>query len=422
MMDADNWSCYDLDESDRDDDLVDVNAGGEPSLTNGGSQPSPARSRPAAPLTQELRAVLRKIRFIGRGAQGVLYEAAYKDPEMLAAGQPTVVVKRLTSVQQLRDTQGFLASHIRELALLRVLKHDNIIRLERVLRAPANEVCLVMERYALDLSALALKRQVLLPESMVKLVARSLLRACAYMAESGAVHRDIKPSNVGVMGDGRIVLADFGSARTFAVQKGRGTPVAMVTTLTFTAPEMLLGCRDHTPAVDVWGVGVTLAELAKRRPFFDARSQLELLAKIFKTVGTPQDAQWMQSLPVCESFTFAPQPSQLADALKASVLDNAAGLDFMRRLLDPDPRRRITATAALEHPWLRLESPAPAAESELAAVVGAAAQQRQPSTARAPSVTQRRAGSTDGRSLRVPAFNMLASDDDDDDADYELRF
>jgi serine/threonine protein kinase len=86
-------------------------------------------------------------------------------------------------------------------------------------------------------------------------LAATVLAALVAVHATGAAHCDIKPANV-VLRDGRPVLIDFGSARPIGSEQPAGRPVG---TLGYAAPEME-ACRPITPAMDVYGVGVVLAE------------------------------------------------------------------------------------------------------------------------------------------------------------------
>jgi serine/threonine protein kinase len=387
----DEWSCYDYEET------------------------LPLDDGAVAPLAPRLKDVVRKIRFLRRGAQGALYEAVYVGDE----SRRPVVVKRLCAHHSLKEQQGVLTAHMRELALLQAIRHEHVIRLERVLSAPQGEVCLVLEKYAVDLEELVVRRRVSLSESMVKAVVLALLKACAFLRDNRVLHRDIKPSNIGITTDGVVKLADFGSARMLAPHGARYTPVGMVTTLTYSAPELLLGCREHTAAMDMWGIGVVMAELVKGKHLFDARTQLEMLAKIFKCVGTPTSESWpeLETMPACQSFRFQSQPGQLSQLFEGAL--SPCGIDFLSRLLEPSPLRRIPAAEALQHDWLCRHEPRPAQCSDLAVVVAAAHSGARSRAKEALPV--KRAGSVE---RTAPTFAMLADDSEDNDDEYDddVRF
>ena len=87
------------------------------------------------------------------------------------------------------------------------------------------------------------------------------------------MHRDLKPSNVLIDGDESTVkLADFGLARSF------GTPLKTYThevvTLWYRAPEIILGAKVYSTAIDMWSLGCILFEVAHRKPLFYGESEV----------------------------------------------------------------------------------------------------------------------------------------------------
>ena len=86
-----------------------------------------------------------------------------------------------------------------------------------------------------------------------------LLQGIAYCHAHRVLHRDLKPQNLLVNKNGLLKLADFGLARAF------GIPIRSYThevvTLWYKAPEVLLGTKFYTTAVDIWSVGCIFAEM-----------------------------------------------------------------------------------------------------------------------------------------------------------------
>ena len=96
------------------------------------------------------------------------------------------------------------------------------------------------------------------------------------------MHRDLKPSNILICGNEQLKLADFGLARSFSLHRDRVDLTREVITLWYRPPEILLGARNYTAAVDMWSAGCVFAEMITGRPCFTGRSELEQLLLIFR--------------------------------------------------------------------------------------------------------------------------------------------
>ena len=101
---------------------------------------------------------------------------------------------------------------------------------------------------------------------MVAVVVEGVLGGLSHLHGRGIIHRDIKPANTLVRPSSHgteVVISDFGWCKEVA--PGPSTPG--VVTLPYRAPEVVLGCNDYTFPVDVWSVGIMLAELCACKPF-----------------------------------------------------------------------------------------------------------------------------------------------------------
>ncbi|KAJ3048067.1 hypothetical protein HDU99_009273 [Rhizoclosmatium hyalinum] len=155
---------------------------------------------------------------------------------------------------------------------------------------------------------------------------------------------------------GMMKVADFGLARRFGDPAGHMTQ--LVVTLWYRAPELLLGAKEYTTAIDMWSVGCIFAELVNKEPLAPGRGEIDQLDKFFKLLGTPSEKTWpgFTQLPHAKSFNFKHQPFNNLKLRFPSLTAN--GIDLMERLLTFDPKQRITAAEALKHPYFT-ESPAP---------------------------------------------------------------
>ncbi|CAG8836494.1 25227_t:CDS:2, partial [Racocetra persica] len=156
-----------------------------------------------------------------------------------------------------------------------------------------------------------------IPEFTIKSFLWQLLNGVAYLHANWVLHRDLKPANILVTADGVVKIGDLGLARIYQLPLQplfNGDKV--VVTIWYRAPELLLGSRHYTKAIDIWAVGCIFAELLTLRPIFKGEEakmdnkksvpfQKNQLTKIFEILGKPTKEQWFD-------IEKQPEYSQLA--------------------------------------------------------------------------------------------------------------
>jgi cell division cycle 2-like protein len=343
---------------------------------------------PDVPPHKTLRGALSKIACLRRGSQGAVYLARDRSTGELVA------VKRIFLDFRKQRDRGYSEQTIREVSFLSMLSQSpcapmtsasllregsttitssrNIIKLRRVVVAPGDEVCAVMERCPTDLAAVTVTAKSLTSSSTlvqlltmdwIRYVMWCLLQALDHLHRTAKIiHRDVKPGNILLTEEGDVRLSDFGSARMMLAapgrEGGRMTPGSLRTTLLFASPEALMGAELYGPPSDMWSCGVTFAELLLRDHLFKARSELVMISSIFQLVGTPTSETWGEfaALPVAQAFEFQPLPSTLHGIFESGKISRelkvtAACKDLLSRMLVANPAKRITAEEALRHPF-----------------------------------------------------------------------
>jgi eukaryotic-like serine/threonine-protein kinase len=241
---------------------------------------------------------------LGVGGMGVVYRATYTK-----TGQ-VVALKLLSS--ELSNKPRLVARFERELAILKKLKHPNIVPCYGGGKL-GEQHFLAMELIEGGSLATELKRRNKLSWEEVIRVGLQVCSALEHAHEHGIIHRDLKPSNLLLTKDGKIKLADFGIARdndaTALTAAGK-----TVGTFAYMAPEQIRGDPPVTPKADLYALGCVMYELLTGTPPFAGETAGELLF------------QHMEKKPVRVS-TF--------------VLDCPIWLDtLLQHLLEKDPEKR----------------------------------------------------------------------------------
>ncbi|GBF95530.1 cyclin-dependent kinase-like [Raphidocelis subcapitata] len=287
---------------------------------------------------------------IGEGTYGSVIRATHKE-----TGRAVAIKK--VRVGSARD--GVHVSALREIRALRELGCGGCPHVVSLLDVFPNKagtsLCLVFEHMDWSLEDMVRDRSTPLEPAAVKSYARMLLVALAHVHGRGLVHRDVKPDNLLVDGaTGALKLADFGLARSVdAPGDESGKWTHQVFGRWYRPPELLFGATRYGPAVDAWAAGCVLAELMLRRPWFPGSCDV---------LGVPTPEQWPGMADLPHRLDFKPAPGQPLERVFPQA--SPACLDLLRGLLAFDPDRRLTAAAALEHPWFS-EEPAPLPPQQL---------------------------------------------------------
>ncbi|VDO80167.1 unnamed protein product [Haemonchus placei] len=151
-----------------------------------------------------------KLNRIGEGTYGIVYRARDSKSELVVA------LKKVRVDSKVSAQMGISDSALREIVLLKKLRHENIVELKEVAvsRDPQG-MFLVMEYCEQDLARLLDEMVHPFTESQVKCLMQQLFRALDYMHSHYVLHRDLKVSNLLLTSHGILKVADFGLARVF---------------------------------------------------------------------------------------------------------------------------------------------------------------------------------------------------------------
>ncbi|RHY93068.1 hypothetical protein DYB35_006327 [Aphanomyces astaci] len=298
---------------------------------------------------------------------------------------------------------------LRELCILRQLNHRNIVQEivcpQDMLRF--QNIFVVFEYLPSDLEKLLHSPQFLTAEH-IRWLLLDLLKALKYMHSASIVHRDLKPANVLLnLSPVAIKICDYGLARTLTHsqlshpstkrKRGATSPTAAtsskgggkkiqrqltehVVTRWYRAPEIIFRDHDYSTGIDVWSVGGIFAELLSmqkssvpshfaREPLFpgvscfplspgagqralpqDSQDQLNTILRVLGSMADDDIAEiadpdvrfYLRNLP--------PQPRKsFADMYPGAETE---AIDLLHRMLQMNPRKRMTVDDALSHPYL----------------------------------------------------------------------
>uniref|UniRef100_A0A3Q2GNE7 Cell division protein kinase 5 n=1 Tax=Cyprinodon variegatus TaxID=28743 RepID=A0A3Q2GNE7_CYPVA len=239
-----------------------------------------------------------KLEKIGEGTYGTVFKAKNRETHEIVA---------LKRVRLDDDDEGVPSSALREICLLKELKHKNIVRLHDVLHSD-KKLTLVFEYCDQDL--------------------KKYFDSC---------NGDLDPETVK---NGELKLADFGLARAF------GIPVrcysAEVVTLWYRPPDVLFGAKLYSTSIDMWSAGCIFAELANAgRPLFP---------------GNDVDDQLLRSsCPFLQPYPMYPATTSLVNVVPKL---SSTGRDLLQQTYsDMLPIyisahiNLISAEEALQHPY-----------------------------------------------------------------------
>ncbi|XVE54516.1 hypothetical protein DITRI_Ditri03aG0088300 [Diplodiscus trichospermus] len=292
-----------------------------------------------------------KLNKISEGTYGIVYRAKDKKTGEIVALKKVKILNRRDS-----EEYGFPLTSLREINILASFHHPSIVKVKEVVVDDHDSVYMVMEYMEHDFKGLMESMKRPFSTSDVKCLMLQLLEGVKYLHDNWVLHRDLKTSNLLLNNQGELKICDFGMARQY------GSPLKPYTTKVVTqwyrAPELLLGAKKYSTAVDMWSVGCIMAELLAKEPLFKGTSEIDQLRKIFDTLGTPSEKIWpgFSELPGAKAnyskqlYNLLRRKFPVASFTGSTVLSDA-GFDLLNRLLAYDPEKRISADDAFNHDW-----------------------------------------------------------------------
>lgn len=232
-------------------------------------EPYKTHSFPAGKHTFTIDTRYSMIRVVGSGAYGVVISS--KDEKT----DENVAIKM---VPKAFNDEIDAKRILREIKLLRHLKHENIISIVDMMPPTArhledfHDVYIVADLMETDLHRIIYSKQKLSIDHAQYFIYQ-VLRGLKYIHSADVIHRDLKPSNLLVNSNCDLKICDFGLARGIneaGVDGKTGTMLLTeyVVTRWYRAPEIMLACHEYSKPIDIWSVGCIFGELIQRKPYF----------------------------------------------------------------------------------------------------------------------------------------------------------
>lgn len=283
----------------------------------------------------------------GKGAYGIVWKAIERKTKKVVA-----LKKVFDAFHNDTDAQRTF----REIMLLQELNgHENIIKLINVIKAENNkDIYLVFDYMEIDLHHV--NRSNILHDIHKVYIIYQIIKCLKYLHSAEIVHRDLKPANILIDAECNVKVADFGLARSIQSFDDESAPVMTdyVATRWYRAPEIVLGSCLYSKAVDIWSVGCILGELLLGKAIFPGKSTINQVELIIQLMGKPNPKD-LESINAATDYSIIESMSAKKKYSFSQFFKGASkeALDFLKRTLVFDPKKRLTAEQALKHPYVK---------------------------------------------------------------------
>ncbi|XP_049318670.1 calcium/calmodulin-dependent protein kinase IGb isoform X5 [Astyanax mexicanus] len=259
---------------------------------------------------ENIREIFDFIEVLGSGASSEVFKVKEKSTGKFFAMKCVIKKNRNTTLEN-------------EIAVLKRIKHNNIVALEDFYETQSHYYLVMQLVSGGELFDRLLDRG-MFSEKDASMVIRQVLEGVHYLHQNNIVHRDLKPENLLYYSqdeNSKIMISDFGLSKmedNDIMSTACGTPG-------YVAPEVLAQ-KPYSKAVDCWSIGVITYILLCGYPPFYEETETRLFSKIMK-------AQYEFDSPFWDNISESAK-------------------DFIRNMMQKNPKLRFTTDQALRHPWI----------------------------------------------------------------------
>jgi serine/threonine protein kinase len=264
---------------------------------------------------------------------------------------------------------------LKEIKLLKFFRHENIVSIRNVILYPEEKnffnrvyVALSLSSLETNLAKLISSRQQL-TDDHCQYFMYQIVRGLYYIHSADVIHANLTPENLLVRSNCDLKIFNFFGAVVHGHEAVDAedadcddlrTPDQYI--IQYRCPEFFLGFRNRlTSAADMWSVGCILAELYNRRALFDGcRDGTDIMQEFFGVVGVPEPDETRHLSERASTFIHQGHrrssqriPVRSPEQIWQSVCPHASetAIDLLSKLLLFDPKKRLTAQQALDHPY-----------------------------------------------------------------------
>ncbi len=209
-----------------------------------------------------------------------------------------------------------------EISIMKLIDHPNIVHMINVYEGK-HQVYIVMELYEHGALFDRIVGRSCFTEDEAYCITHPLMEAVEYLHDMGIVHRDLKPENILCGNDlTDIKIADFGLSMVIFPDEVMKLPCG---TLSYVAPEVLT-LSGYGKESDIWSIGTILYLLLCGGLPFDGETRKDIMSKTIAAKLDLDNPSWDSLSPDCQGIILG--------------------------MLNKDTKKRLTATEALDHPWM----------------------------------------------------------------------